>query len=130
MIFFYQGFLSETLIIHRIARKGRAPSFIPLYHFPPFKNIETFVCKFACETTITYFQSQCLCIPEYYSMRFNTLSNYYLIDWLIYWCNVPLFISWIDSRVLLQWFDKPNRWIWTRIDYHPCITNEPTNQVC
>ena len=23
-----------------------------------------------------------------------------------------------------------NRWIWTRIDYHPCISSEPTNQVC
>ena len=23
-----------------------------------------------------------------------------------------------------------NRWIWTGIDYHPCITSEPTNQMC
>ena len=23
-----------------------------------------------------------------------------------------------------------NRWTRTRIDYHPCIASEPTNQVC
>ena len=27
-----------------------------------------------------------------------------------------------DSRFLLQGFEIGNRWIWTRIDYHPCIT--------
>ena len=50
-----------------------------------------------------------------------------LIDW---WCNVCLFILWIDSRFLLQRFDMRNRWIWSHIDFHPCITSEPTNQVC
>ena len=34
--FFYQGFLS-------------------LYHFHPLTNIQTFICSFACEMTITYF---------------------------------------------------------------------------
>ena len=55
----------------------------------------------------------------------------WLIDWLIdWWCNVCLCIWWIDSGFLLQWFDMGNRWIWTRIDYHTCITSEPTKQVC
>ena len=26
--------------------------------------------------------------------------------------------------------DTGNRWTWTRNDYHPCITREPTKQVC
>ena len=43
--FFYQGFLSRTLTIHRTAREGRGPSFIPLYHFHPLMNIETFICN-------------------------------------------------------------------------------------
>ena len=30
---------------------------------------------------------------------------------------------------LLQQCDSGNRWIWTRIDHHPCITGEPINQV-
>ena len=53
--FFYQGFPSRTLATHRTAREGRGPSFIPLYHFHPLTNIQTFICNFACEMTITYF---------------------------------------------------------------------------
>ena len=51
----HQGFLSQTLTIHRTAGEESGPSFIPLYHFHPFTNIETFICNFACEMTITYF---------------------------------------------------------------------------
>ena len=51
----------------------------------------------------------------------------WVIDW---WCNVCLFTWWIDTRFLLHRFDIRNRWIWTHINYHPCITSEPTNQVC
>ena len=52
----------------------------------------------------------------------------WVIDW---WCNVCLFTFtwWIDARFLLQQLDIGNRWIWTRIDYHPCVTSEPTDQV-
>ena len=42
--FFYQGFLSRTLTIHRIAGEGRGPSFIPLYHFYPLTNIYLKLC--------------------------------------------------------------------------------------
>ena len=51
----------------------------------------------------------------------------WVIDW---WCNVCLFTWWIDIRFLLQRFDIANQWIWTHINYHPCTTSEPTNQVC
>ena len=40
------------------------------------------------------------------------------------------FTWWIDTRFLLERFDIGNRRIWNRIDYQPCITSEPTNQVC
>ena len=30
--FFYQGFLPQTLTIHRTAGEGRGPPFTPLYH--------------------------------------------------------------------------------------------------
>ena len=49
-----------------------------------------------------------MCLPDCYSMRFTTLSNYHLIDW---WCNVCLFTWWIDSRFLLQRF-----WHWKPVD--------------
>ena len=76
--------------------KGR-DHLIPLYHFHQLTNIQTFICNFAREMTITYFQSQRLCLPGCYSMRFITLSSYYLIDW---WCNFDcyLFACWIDFR--------------------------------
>ena len=61
----------------------------------------------------------------------SDLPPYWITVWVIdWWCNVCLFTKWIDSRFLLQRFDMENRWIWTRIDYHPCITSELTNQVC
>ena len=42
-----------------------------------------------------------------------------------------LFTGWLDSSFfLLQQFETENRWIRTRIDYHPYITSETTNQVC
>ena len=53
--FFYQGYLSQTLTIHRTAGEGRGSSFIPLYHFHPLMKIEAFTCNLACEMTITYF---------------------------------------------------------------------------
>ena len=53
--FFLSGFSSQTLTIHRTVSEGRGPSFISLYHFHPLTNIETFICNFVCEMTITYF---------------------------------------------------------------------------
>ena len=54
-VFFLSGFSSQALTIRRAAGEGRGPSFIPLYHFHPLTNIETFICNFACEMTMTYF---------------------------------------------------------------------------
>ena len=58
VFFFYQDFLSQTLTTHRTAGEGRGPSFIPLYHFHPLTNIQTFICNFARGMTIIYFSSQ------------------------------------------------------------------------
>ena len=52
---FYQGFLSRALMTHRTAQEGKGPSFILCYHFHPLMNIQTFICNFACDMTITYF---------------------------------------------------------------------------
>ena len=85
--------------------------------------------NFAREMTITYLASHITYWPVYNSMRFTTLSYYYLSDW---WCDVAfcLFTCWFDSRFLLQLFETGNRWTRTRSDYHPCITSKQTNQVC
>ena len=88
----------------------RGPSFIPLYHFHPLTNIQTFICNFAREMTITHFWSQHLYLPDCYSMsqaRLTTLSNYYLIDW---WGHVDfrLFACWFDSRFCYSYFTWEN----------------------
>ena len=44
----------------------------------------------------------------------------WLIDVTLSFC---LFTWWFDSSFLLQQFETGNRWIRTRIDYHPCITS-------
>ena len=90
------GFLSRTLTTYRTAGEGRRPSFIPLYHFHPLTNIQTFTCNFACEMTITYFYSHRLYLPDCYSMRFTTLSNYHVIDW---WCDIKFLFAY-----LIIWF--------------------------
>ena len=102
--FFYQGFLSQALTIHRAAGEGKGSFFIPLYyHFHALTNIRllywhlfaTFICNFACEMTITYFQSQRLCLPDdCYSMRVTTLSYYHLIDWLMMQCLFVYLMNW------------------------------------
>ena len=51
--FFYQGFLSQTLTTHRTAGEGRGAFFILLYRFHPLTNIQTFMCNFACEMTMS-----------------------------------------------------------------------------
>ena len=125
--FFLSGFSSQTLTIHRTAVEGRGPSFIPLYYFHPLTNIETFICNFACEMTIKYFnRNACF----YQTATRWDLPPYRITIWVIdWWCNVCLFTLWVDTRFLLQQFHIGNKWIWTRINYHPCITSEPTNQV-
>ena len=47
---------------------------------------------------------------------------------LIFFC---LLVDLILGFVTAIWlFDMRNRWTRTLVDYHPCITSEPTNQVC
>ena len=49
-----------------------------------------------------------------------------LFDWrkMWYWFLFTCLLNWFF--VLLQLFDMRNRWTRTHIDYHPCITSEPT----
>ena len=58
------------------------------------------------------------------------LPFHWLIDWLI---DDEMFVCLLDEVILgfsYNDFDMGNRWIWTRIDYHPCITSQLTNQMC
>ena len=67
-------------VTHRTAGEGRGPSFIPLYHFHPLTNIQTFICSFACEMTITY-SNRTACI--YQTATRWDLPPYRITIWLI-----------------------------------------------
>ena len=130
---FYQRFLSQTLTIRRTAGEGRGGDHV-LFHSTTSTRSRTLD---------IYLQ---LCMWDDYNVfliatlvftRLLLDEIYHLIelpfDWLIDWLMMQcLFFYWIDELILgflLQRFDMGNRWIWTRIDFHPCITSEPTNQV-
>ena len=59
---------------------------------------------------------------------------YHLIEFSFEWLiDDAMFVCLPDELILgflLQRLDMGNRWIWTGIDYHPCITSELTNQLC
>ena len=82
-------------------------SFIPLYHLHPLKNIQTFIDNFACEMTTTYFWSHRSYLPDFYSMRFTTLSYYHLIDWLMMKCSFVYFMIWFQVFVTAIWQGTP-----------------------
>ena len=123
--FFLSGFSSKALSIHRTAGERGGLSFIPLHHFHPFTNIETFSTLHVRWPSRIFNRNACV----YQTATRWDLPPYQItiqvIDW---WCNVCL----LDQLILgfVTAFDIGNRWIWTHIDdYHPCITSEPTNQV-
>ena len=101
--FFYQGFLSQTLTIHRTAGEERGPSFIPLYHCSRtlrhlFATLHVrWLSRIFNRNACAYQTATWWDLPPYQ-------INIWLIDW---WCNVCLFTWWIDSRILLQRF-----WTW------------------
>ena len=97
-VFFHQGLLSLTLAIDRTVEEGGDHLFFfPICHFHALMNVQTFICNFACEMTMTYFQLHHLYLPDCYSIRFTTLLNYHLIDW---WCNVIVFVCLLDDLIL------------------------------
>ena len=73
---FLSGFSSQTLTIHSTAGEGRGPSFIPLYHFHPLTNIETFICNFARSVYIWYtvLKNKMLVILACWKMKYSRLQ--------------------------------------------------------
>ena len=90
--------------------KGGEPSFIPLYHFHPLTNIQTFICNFACEMTSHIF-NRTACI--YQTATRWDLPPYRITIWLI--DDVALsFVCLRDHLILdflLRQFETGNRWI-------------------
>ena len=128
--FFYQHFLSRILTTHRTAGEGRGPFFNSTIPLPR-----------AHEHSDTYLQ---LCMWDDYRIFLiatlvftrllldEILPPYRITIWLIDDVKFVL-VCLLDDLILgfcYSNLDTGNRWTRTRIGYHPCITSEPTNQVC
>ena len=127
IFFFYQGFLHRHWRFTR--QQGKGGDHL-LFHSITSNCSQTLRHLFA--TLQVRWQSRIfnrnVCV--YQTATRWDLPTYRIIIWVIgWWYNVCFFTWWIDTRFLLQQFDIGNRWIWTRIDYPPCITSELTNQV-
>ena len=126
--FFYQGFLSQTLTIHRTAGKRGDHC---LFHSTTSTRSRTFRDLFATLHVrwLSRIFNRNACVYQT-ATRWN-LPPYRLTIWLIDWLIMQyLFVCLFDELIVGfcdSDFDIGNRWIWTRINYHPCITSEPTN---
>ena len=110
--FFHRSLLSGTLTTHRTAGEGRGP-FRHLFATLYVRWISHIFHHTAC-----IYQTLWDLLP--YRITISLIDDAMLIF-------VCLFTWWFDSKFLSQQFDMWNRKARTRIDYHPCITSEPTN---
>ena len=127
MSFFLSGFSSQTLRLTE--QQGKGGDHL-LFHSTTSTRSRTLGHLFATSHVkwLSRIFNSNACVDQT-ATRWD-LPPYRINIWVIDWrCNVCLLTWWIDTRFLLQRFDIRNWWIWTRIDYHPCITSEPTNQV-
>ena len=128
-VFFCQDFLSRTLTSHRTAGEGRGPFF---FHSTISNFSRTFTHLFITLPVrwLSRIFNRTACI--YQTATWWDLPSYWiticLIDDvnLVFVCLLHDLILGLCDRNLDSW----KRWTRTRIDYRPCITNEPTNQVC
>ena len=125
--FFYQDFFSWTLTTHRTAGEERGPSFIPLYHSIHSRTFRHFATLHVRWLSHIFNRTTCI----YQTATPWDLPPYRITIWLI--DDVTLvFVCLRDNLILaflIQQFEMGNQWVQTRINYQPCITSEPTNQV-
>ena len=118
----YQGFLSQTLTIHRTEGTIVYSTLPAQGHWDIYLQL------------CMWNDYHVLLIATLVFTRLLLDEIYHLIelpfDWLI---DDAMFVCVLDELILgfcYCDFDIGNRFIWTNIDYHPCITSEPTNEVC
>ena len=122
-IFCYQGFLSRTPTTQRAGTIFY--SILPLPPAHEHSDIYLQLCKWD--------DYHIFVIAPLVFTRLLLDGIYHLIelpfDLLMMWHYVCLRDDLILAFLLKQ-FETGNRWFRARIDYHPCITSEPTNHVC
>ena len=133
--FFFFFFFSIRVLFHRhwrlTGQQGKGGDHL-LFHSTTSTRSRTFRHLFATLHVrwLSHIFNRIACI--YQAATRWDLPPYRITIWLTddVTLSFCLFTWWFDSSFsLLQQFETGNRWIRTRIDYHPCITSEPTNQV-
>ena len=92
-------------------------------------------------TTSTHSRTLRLLFATWHVRWLSRISIATFVDEIYHLIELPfdllnddaMFVCLLDELILgfcFSDFDMRNRSISTRIDYHPCITSEPTNQVC
>ena len=125
--FFYQDFVSRKLATYRTAGEGRGHL---LFHHTTSTCSRTFrhLCGTLYVRWLSHIFNRITCV--YQTATRWDLPPYRVTIWLI---EVMLIFVCLLVKLILgfvQLYDMRNRWARARIDYHPCIESEPTNQVC
>ena len=103
----YQGFISRTLLTHKTAREVRGPSFIPLYHFYPLTNIQTFILQL-CTWGNSHISNRTGSVYQA-----DTRWDYHLIallfNWSMmwYWFLFVYLLIWLKVFITVTWHWKP-----------------------
>ena len=103
----YQGFISRTLMTHKTAREVRGPSFIPLYHFHPLTNIQTFILQL-CTRQLSRISNRTGSVYQA-----DTRWDYHLIallfNWSMmwYWFLFVYSLIWLKVFITVTWHWKP-----------------------
>ena len=126
-LFFYQGFLFWHWKFTGQQGKGEDHH---LFHSTTSTSLQTLRYFFATlhVRLLSRIFNRNACV--YQTATQWDLPPYQITIWLI---DDAMFVCLLDELILrfcYNNFDIRNWWNWPRIDYHPCITSEPTNLVC
>ena len=132
--FFLAGVFSRTLTTHRTAGEG-GDHF--LFHSTTSTRSQPFRHLFATLNVrwVSHIFNRSACFYQTATRwDFPTLSNYHFIDITLSIDDVKFVLVCLLDDLILGFcysnLDTGSRWSRTRIDYQPCITSEPTSQVC
>ena len=132
-IFFLSGFSFTDTDDEQESRKREGTIFystLPLPLPPPRSRTFRYLFSTLHVRWLSHIFNRTTCI--YQAATWRDLPPYWITIWLI--DDVTLVLVCLRDDLildfLLQQSEMRHRWIRTGIDYHPCITSEPPNQVC
>ena len=122
---FFQGFLSRALTTHSTVGEGRGPFLFHSTTSTVHKNWDIYLQLCMWDGSHIFNCIACICqTATWWDLPFYRITIWLIDDVMLF--IYFLFTRWFDSRFLLQQFDKRNWREQICIEFHPCITSEPT----